>query len=74
MLEVGVRTIMIKTVIKLQNSDIIVFDAEGEQIPEYQGRYQGVKEKILSDALPDTVFVHWFGYATEPRIVSREEW
>ena len=38
---------MIKTVIRSQNSMIMVFDKKGEQIPEYQGQYEDVKEKIL---------------------------
>ena len=47
---------MIKTVIKLQNNMVFVFDNNGEQIPEYQGQYERVKESILRDAPPDTIF------------------
>lgn len=65
---------MIKTIIRLKNDMVIVFDAEGEQIPEYQGKYENVKESILRDAPPDAVFTHWFGYSAEPATIYREEW
>ena len=65
---------MIKTIIRLKNDMIMVFDAEGEQVPEYQGQYKDVKESILRDAPPDAVFTHWFGYSDEPETVYREEW
>ena len=68
------RNKMIKTVIRLQNDAVMVFDADGEQIPEYQGQYEGVKASILRDALPDAVFTHWFNHDTAPEIVSREGW
>jgi len=66
--------VMIKNVIKIQNGEIMVFDEYGEQIPEYQGHCDGVRESILRDAPPDAVFSHWFGDDAEPRIISREEW
>jgi hypothetical protein len=56
---------MIKTVIRIRNNMVIVFDAEGEQIPQYQGQYQDVKGIILRDAPAGTVFNHWFGYTTK---------
>jgi len=65
---------IIKRVVKLQNGTVMVFDADGEQIPEYQGQYGDVWQSILKDAPLDAVFTHWFGYDTEPQIVSREEW
>ncbi len=65
---------MIKTAIKFQNNIVMVFDAEGEQIPEYQGQYEDVKESILRDALPDTVFSHGFTDVGELTTVPREEW
>jgi len=64
---------MIKTVIKFQNM-VMAFDAEGEQVPKYQGRYKDVKGSILRDASLDTVFTQWFNYDSEPATVSREEW
>lgn len=65
---------MIKTIIRLKNDMVMVFDAEGEQIPEYQGQYEEVKRSILRDAPPDAVFTHWFGYSAEPATIYREEW
>jgi hypothetical protein len=65
---------MIKTVIRLRNNLVMVFDAEGEQIPEYQGQYEDVKERILKDAATGTVFNHWFGHAPEPEAVPGKKW
>ncbi len=65
---------VIKSVLKARNSMVMVFDEEGEQIPEYQGQYEEVKERILKDAPPDAVFTHGFTDAGELRKVSREEW
>ena len=65
---------VIKTIIKSQSDMVIVFDAKGEQIPEYQGPYQDVKDRILRDALPEAVFFHWPNYSEEPIIVAREDW
>ena len=47
---------MIKTAIRFKNNMVMVFDKRGEQIPKYQGQYGKVKESILGDALPDTIF------------------
>jgi hypothetical protein len=68
------RAPMIKTVIRLRNNLVVVFDAEGEQIPEYQGQYENVKGKILRDAPPGTVFNQWFGYSLFPRAVAERDW
>lgn len=65
---------MIKAVIRLQNDVVMVFNAEGEQVPEYQGQYEEVKESILRDAPPEAIFARWFNYDTEQETVSREEW
>ena len=65
---------MIKSLIRLSNDMVMVFDAEGEQVPEYQGQYENVKERILRDAPAEAVFNHWFGRALEPRAVPRENW
>ena len=58
---------MIKTVIRLKNNMVMVFDTEGEQVPEYQGKYEDVKGRILRDASTGTVFNHWFGHDTRTR-------
>ena len=65
---------VIKTVIKCQNDMVMVFDKKGEQISEYQGQYEAVKEKILKDAPLNAVFGYLPDYETELRLVPREEW
>ena len=65
---------MIKTVFRFRNNMVMVFDKWGEQIPKYQGQYEKVKESILEDALPDTIFALGFTDAGELREVPREEW
>ncbi len=65
---------MIKTAIRFKNNMVMVFDKRGEQIPEYQGQCEDVKERILKDALPDTVFALGFTDAGELLKVPREGW
>ena len=65
---------VIKTAIRLKNDTVMVFDAEGEQIPRYQGHYKDVKGSILRDANSNTVFNHWFGHAIKPESISKENW
>jgi len=65
---------MIRSVIKTPNNMVMVFDENEEQIPEYQGRYEEVKERILKDAPPETIFGRWLDYETDIKTVSREEW
>ncbi len=65
---------MIKTVIRIKNDMVMVFDEDGEQIPEYQGHYSNVKAKILADAPAGSVFNHWFGHSLEPEKVAGEVW
>ena len=65
---------MIRTVIRCQNDMVMVFDKKGEQIPEYQGQYEEVKEKILKDAPLNAAFGYLPDYKTELQIVPREEW
>jgi hypothetical protein len=65
---------MIKTVIRIKNDMVMVFDEDGEQIPEYQGPYEDVKERILADAPAGSVFNHWFGHTPEPEAVTGENW
>ena len=48
---------MIRTVIRLKNDMVMVFDEDGEQLPKYQGSYAEVRESILKDAPPDAVLV-----------------
>ena len=64
---------VIKTVIRLSNDMVMVFDAEGEQVPGYQGQYDDVRETILRDAR-GAEFNHWFGLTLEPETVPGKNW
>lgn len=65
---------MIKTVIRCPNDMVMVFDRKGEQVPEYQGQYQEVKESILRDASIEAVFGYLSDSGPELREVPREAW
>ena len=65
---------MIKIAIRFKNNMVVVFDEEEEQIPEYHGQYEEVKESILKDAPPGAVFALGFTNSGELRKVPREEW
>lgn len=65
---------MIKTIIRFRNNMVMAFDRRGEQIPEYQGQYEEVKERILQDAPSDAIFAYGFTDAGELREVSRDDW
>jgi len=65
---------MIKSVIRCPNNMVVVFDDDDEQVPEYQGKYEEVRERVLRDAPADTLFGLWFDYETDVRTVLREDW
>jgi hypothetical protein len=65
---------MIKKIIRLQNDMVMVFDENGEQVPEYQGFYIDVKDKIMAEAPAGAVFSHWFGYAPKPVLKAVASW
>jgi hypothetical protein len=65
---------MIKSVIRCPNNMVLVFDEDDEQVPEYQGKYEEVRERVLRDAPAETMFGLWFDYETDIRTVAREEW
>lgn len=65
---------MLKTVIRTQTDMVMVFNENGLQISEYQGRYEDVKESILLNASRDTVFKHWHENAEEPENVPFNYW
>jgi len=46
----------ISVVAKWSNGMVMVFDNKGEQIPDYQGVYEDVKDKILADVSDDVIF------------------
>lgn len=45
-----------KEVIYWSNGVVMVFDDQGQQMPEYQGKFSECKQKILDAARPDTQF------------------
>jgi hypothetical protein len=47
---------MIASVILWSNGTVAVFDKDGRQLPDYQGRLDAVLEKVLADAPPGTRF------------------
>lgn len=63
---------MINSVIKSEDGMVQVFDEEGNQITEYQGKYEDVVEKILRDAPRGTLF--WHIENRRRRTVRREQW
>ena len=63
---------VINTVMKSEKGMVLVFDEYGEQMPEYQGQYEEVMERILREAPPGAVFSHITGNSLEA--VPREEW
>jgi hypothetical protein len=65
---------MIKNIIRLQNNMVMVFDEFGEEMPEYQGSYYIVKDRIIADATDVSVFNHWFGFAKKPYKVEMKCW
>jgi hypothetical protein len=60
---------MIKTVIRIENDMVMVFDEHGEEIPEYQGNYDYVRDRIIANATEESVFNHWFGHCLKPHVV-----
>lgn len=65
---------MIQKIIRLKNDTVMVFDEEGEQMPEYQGRYDDVRDRIMADAPAGAVFNHWFGYSFKSEEVAPKSW
>ena len=65
---------MIKTVIRCPEDMVMVFDEEGEQIPQYQGQYEEVKKNILKDAPQNTIFGYLSNSEPELKRVPRQEW
>jgi hypothetical protein len=64
---------MIDHAIKFQNSMVMVFDEKGKQIPEYEGRYEEVRDKILADAHQSARFFRAV-WMVSGDAIPREEW
>ena len=65
---------MIKTVIRSADGMVMVFDQRGEQLTEYVGHFDRVREKILRDAPPEARFGYFPNGEMELRMVPREQW
>ena len=65
---------MVKTIIRTDDDMVLVFDERGEQVPEYQGRYSDVRDKVLANAFGAAEFFHWFGASRQPESVPAERW
>lgn len=63
---------MIKSVLRVDDK-VLVFDENGEQLYEYQGQYQELREKILRAAPPNTAFRR-ITAGNELETVPRKEW
>lgn len=66
---------MIKEAILFENEMVMVFDENGEQIPEYQGRHSKVVAKVILNSTDKTVFK--FAKWKESVVlveVSKEQW
>lgn len=64
---------MISEAIRFQNGMVVVFDENGEQMPEFQGRYEEVRAKILARAPKSARFFHGVWNVSESPI-HRREW
>jgi len=64
---------MINNVIRFQDDMVMVFDEKGEQMPEFQGRYDQVKTKILARAPASARFFHGM-WNVSSNAVSRKGW
>jgi hypothetical protein len=65
---------MINKIIRLKNDMVMVFDEKGEQLPDYQGSYDEVSDRIIDDAPAGAVFNHWFGHSLKPAVVLVRNW
>jgi hypothetical protein len=64
---------MIRSVYKWDNSMVMVFDDDGQQLPEYQGHVARVRARILRDAGDDAEFFSgvWRAHTVQP--IERED-
>lgn len=64
---------MIDQVIRFSNEIVMVFDEKGEQIPEFQGRYEEVRAGILAHAPKSAKFFHGI-WNISANALPRKEW
>ena len=68
---------MIKEVLTYPGvGEVVAFDKNGDEIPEFTGKYWDVQVKILARAPKDAKFFHshWGLRGLVKQEVSREEW
>jgi hypothetical protein len=65
---------MLATVIKTGAGMVLAFDESGRELPEFQGHYHAVGDRLRASAGHTTVFKHWFGTAPAPVVVGPDEW
>ncbi len=65
---------MMKTILRTDDDMVMVFDERGEQMPEYQGKYNDVRGTVLTNASESAEFYHWFGDSERPESVPAERW
>lgn len=61
---------MIKTVAKRKSGDVVVYDENEQHMPEYEGKYEDVRSRILADAPPEAEFYN----EDSIKPISREKW
>jgi hypothetical protein len=61
---------MINKIIRLKNDMVLVFDENGHQLPEYQGLFEDVRDRVVADAPAGAIFNHWFGYCPKPTLMA----
>lgn len=64
---------MLCRVYKINNGMVFCTDERGRSIPELQGAYEVVKNKVLEAALPYTEFYHVI-WGSKNNRVSKEDW
>lgn len=62
---------MIKEVYHWSNNNVMVFDEKGNQMPDFQGNYLEVRDKILATVLPSTKFYR-ADWGSNKKEISRE--
>ncbi|MFH1002596.1 MAG: hypothetical protein V1780_00435 [Chloroflexota bacterium] len=65
---------MISSVVRCPSNMVMVFDEDGEQLPEYQGMYPEVRAHLMEQAPPGTVFGHWYDSEADIVTIPREAW
>lgn len=65
---------MLMRVIKWDDGSVVAFDEREQRIPELNGRYDEVHERVLRDAGPDTKFFKGLARYGVTEEITRAEW